>query len=1360
MRLGASETSQQCFRLVALKHEVQNNAEVVKPVLDELEVLRLSTALGMLSGVRGQDLRDGVLEARDVDDDFARFLRRDVLGGDGGGGSESERVVVRSVFGKQRETRAYLRRVGAWNDSMERTIRDVDQGLYAVLLPPYAVGMNDLDYYDDDEDEYEDDGDGDAGNAGRLLVVFGWLRDGFFEAERLRDTATYVLRFLTTLSSHVTCVIGKHDVAHMQQLMADSQAHEGDDLASYSVAFHVERQLEEQDAIEATIVEEVALGQLDGASDVQMMFTEGYHDELENNLARIAYTPTNAIRQMMDRLEKLQKPMYGLDLARDLKAFVLENVIEFEDFSGAFGCQLDTREFLQTLITFVPIQLCRAEFNMLTIMDNGHDTSTQTLDEKQSLQSADVARSTRFGLYSPLLSSWPGRCVVITSMGKQSTGKSYFLNHLTGSSFAISGERCTDGAWMSVVKLPKNILLVVLDFEGLGSLERTEQEDVFLSVLNASVSMLTIFRMEMRLDKDIDDLFNKFQKGSQLLQGDPRLFRGKLYMSVKDVNPNDQRGIIKEFESKFGMLLAANKEHNFLTEMYSGQLDINCSPPLGTPGAAGFRNGKSFHDCIRLVLAKISILDWTSLDESAQQLRLSEAMEELPMALRFGCLVHAKSDFDVTAGVHKEDLVDALTAERIKISFEQVCVAFPQLEPTWQDLRRKKMFDVCVSDHEVDLGIAVTIGADSDRRVDAASETIHQLFDRFKHCFRITGRLEAATQKNFDGFLSFILRRRRLRIQHWAQSRFGGRVPEAWTVAEQQYCGAAQNLFRRATGLHMRAARAQGTKANASAQKEIIPLVSDGDDDKADVASATVHMCDGEHVCQAMCDEDGVCHVDVFLKKSSKTFEGKRSSFQYTFQEMNGSRKKCVRTIAPGEVAHDGSHSCVVASREHEALHYCDVRCPCCSYYCQKPFGHAGNHKTTHGNMRNTYFLSDDVDIDIGERKYQAGERGTAEMCNMYCATMGREHVHYLPCDQGSAGQCVYSGTSEDRRRHCQRALEPKPEQEMDELLHESFWETLGWEDPCTSKEARDEFGKCGYKCDAPDHDDEKPSLCVLPAWHAPAKQPESGFDGYSYVSGHQFECTHVSGDGKMHHVLVLDASGSMSGSPWQHLMGAYAEYINNRINDRGTTDLVSVITFDSSARIQYDAVSITSMRTAPVQYTGGGTSYASGLRLANEVMSRIMFDDYKPVIVFFSDGHPHDPVEGEQLAQHIRQAYAMYGLKAFAVGFGSINLHILERVATALGGSYHHALDGTELRSTFYTISASLGMRAGLALAATADDSYCGVCGGQLAAEPTTELAVCAHVIHARCLRGLMDKQDASGESAQCPTCREVIHE
>ena len=56
---------------------------------------------------------------------------------------------------------------------------------------------------------------------------------------------------------------------------------------------------------------------------------------------------------------------------------------------------------------------------------------------------------------------------------------------------------------------------------------------MFLSVFNASISMFTIFRMEMRFDKEIDDLFARFQKGVALIKVDPSLFRGKLYMSER-----------------------------------------------------------------------------------------------------------------------------------------------------------------------------------------------------------------------------------------------------------------------------------------------------------------------------------------------------------------------------------------------------------------------------------------------------------------------------------------------------------------------------------------------------------------------------------------------------------------------------------------------------------------------------------------------------------------------------------------------------------------------------------------------------------------------------------------------------------
>ncbi|KAH9306517.1 hypothetical protein KI387_010921, partial [Taxus chinensis] len=74
----------------------------------------------------------------------------------------------------------------------------------------------------------------------------------------------------------------------------------------------------------------------------------------------------------------------------------------------------------------------------------------------------------------------------------QSNGKSYLLNHLSGSLLDVAGGICTDGVWMTI-RLDAKCLYVLMDFEGLGSFERTEQEDMLLSVLNAAISNLTNF---------------------------------------------------------------------------------------------------------------------------------------------------------------------------------------------------------------------------------------------------------------------------------------------------------------------------------------------------------------------------------------------------------------------------------------------------------------------------------------------------------------------------------------------------------------------------------------------------------------------------------------------------------------------------------------------------------------------------------------------------------------------------------------------------------------------------------------------------------------------------------------------------
>ncbi|RLN68601.1 hypothetical protein BBJ29_001498 [Phytophthora kernoviae] len=166
---------------------------------------------------------------------------------------------------------------------------------------------------------------------------------------------------------------------------------------------------------------------------------------------------------LMSDLLALNKPLNGLNLTEGLAvAHTLDGItMEIKSLVS----------LLQALITFLPIQICRAEGNALTVLRDGVDDALNELDlGMQTWEAIDIAESIRFGLLSPLLSAWRGRCIVITSMGKQSTGKSYFLNHLTGSSFAIAGNRCTDGAWMSL-RMMKGVLLVVLDFEGLGSFE-------------------------------------------------------------------------------------------------------------------------------------------------------------------------------------------------------------------------------------------------------------------------------------------------------------------------------------------------------------------------------------------------------------------------------------------------------------------------------------------------------------------------------------------------------------------------------------------------------------------------------------------------------------------------------------------------------------------------------------------------------------------------------------------------------------------------------------------------------------------------------------------------------------------------
>ncbi|KAF4317974.1 hypothetical protein JM18_007268 [Phytophthora kernoviae] len=326
--------------------------------------------------------------------------------------------------------------------------------------------------------------------------------------------------------------------------------------------------------------------------------------------------------------------------------------------------------------------------------------------------------------------------------------------------------------------------------------------------------------------------------------------------------------------------------------------------------------------------------------------------------------------------------------------------------------------------------------------------------------------------------------------------------------------------------------------------------------------------------------------------------------------------------------------------------------------------------------MRQTYFIAKSNDIDIEDRKYRVGECGTAEMCNLFC--------------------------TKDHRRHCVDKVYPPPDKGMDELLHAQFWTVIGWEDPCTDEE-RALFAKCPFYCNAPEHEEEgkAPSYCILDAWHQPELKPEASNDGFAYIDGHKFECVHAVNSGKFHNIFVLDSSTSMRGQPWQDLLCACNEFVLNRHQDGGENDLVSYITFDDKSYIRCEAQPLGETLQMDKPHFNSGTHFAEGLRAANEVLSRNNFKEFKAVLIFFSDGRPCDIELAITIAQHIRSSYAKYDLKAFVVGFGYMDLAVLNRMAAEMGGEYRQVLEANALKTELQQIAAILcNSEASLALA------------------------------------------------------------
>jgi hypothetical protein len=156
--------------------------------------------------------------------------------------------------------------------------------------------------------------------------------------------------------------------------------------------------------------------------------------------------------------------------------------------------QVPAGQWLRTSMCLVPLQISRCNGNSLEPMHDGEPRTNVEPDE----DILKLSEALRWGLYEVVLRSIEGPVVVVCAIGQQSVGKSYQLNHLGGTFFDVAGGRCTDGVWLSarpfVDDQGTERLAVFLDCEGIGSLERTETEDMLHCLLVGAISSLTMFK--------------------------------------------------------------------------------------------------------------------------------------------------------------------------------------------------------------------------------------------------------------------------------------------------------------------------------------------------------------------------------------------------------------------------------------------------------------------------------------------------------------------------------------------------------------------------------------------------------------------------------------------------------------------------------------------------------------------------------------------------------------------------------------------------------------------------------------------------------------------------------------------------
>ncbi|KAH9054525.1 hypothetical protein EDB87DRAFT_1580466 [Lactarius vividus] len=918
-------------------------------------------------------------------------------------------------------------------------------------------------------------------------------------------------------------------------------------------------------------------------------------------------------------------------------------------------------EWLVDLLCLIPIHIAVCRENRFVPLADG----VLSAELERSLLGAEVNQivdKLSFGWYESIFQSYLALkpVKVVTSMGQQSVGKSYSLNHLVDTSFAGSAMRTTEGVWMSVTPTDE-VLIVALDFEGVDSIERSPQEDTLLVLFNTAISNLVLFRNNFAFGRDISGLFRSFQSSASVLDpaANPTLFQSTLVIIIKDVLEPDTVEISREFSLKFQQIVQQEQDANFISRLHGGKLDIIPFPVI---------KSREFYKLFatlkrRLDLQKIShpaageflhtiktLMAKLKTDTMAEH-RAKSLSAFLSIALATGYSevepdLEPLKNFDSDLKVECDD-----TGARFAISYRELPPP-EEIEMCLATLRESQSPGTprqFIPDSEWVGELASHLSGLIDLRVNHVRLWLDSNLGRFQGG-------HAAIEDLCRRFDSLVIEMKANDSTSCGLACFSAGHPGKHVcVVSAHLCGDPCKLLGRRGCLedctnvighddeHMCSALAH--MCNEPCALRNIQLLGG----KTFSCQESCNIPREAHSCLERCAVPGICQIDTSPQSIEATFTGRHETFQYTRSQ---------RGCSVLALSHQGycptKVNTSIAKKENHSI---SVR-----------HGHTQQeHETSHGSMTETRWAvdgPDDASLELGGHKFSSNDEGAPMMCNLVCSSMGR-HIHIDYCRADVNGLCDAAEV-----QHINDRIVPEPGKPKDAVTHSLYWQRMGFKGYFSSefvKICAETYNQTHTPAtsrlslvNGPEHVATEtaagqPSYCTLPMFHSPQRSDDIA-DGVGYVShdGHKFSCENPGVVQQAFHIIfVIDRSSSMSSDDRLPLADSPAtdrimETASNRLgavysalysfwsarhvavtSGQETTgerrDAYSVIMFNSAT----ENVIVNDLTSSPDELldivlntrASGGTEFATALRAGQAVMVDNWSTERTPIMIFLSDG-------------------------------------------------------------------------------------------------------------------------------------------